>query len=277
MRKTTFAAYGLIVAAAWLSPVAAWAQNKPVEAGTAATGAPDNAAAVNNRQGQQLAQSAPEQVLTETIGVYTFVYSYPGLAGVLPELKRYLEDDIAKRREVVRELALAYENMADEGASAMQLDHQVEWKLVTRIPGWVSFSGVLSGYDGGSHPNYAYLALLWNTNSDSKVGVLDLFLSGTAFEKAVDSRFNHELNRQRRQKRDGELGEGAFAEPLQPASQTIILGSSDGKRFNRIGFLVSPYQAGPYVEGSYEVTLPVDAALLQAVKPQYRKFFSLGQ
>jgi hypothetical protein len=53
----------------------------------------------------------------------------------------------------------------------------------------------------------------------------------------------------------------------------VIFGSSDHQRFNRIGFLINPYVAGPRVEGDYEVTLPVNAAILAAVKPQYRQYF----
>src|SRR5690606_36377565 len=193
------------------------------------------------------------------------------IAATLPGLKRYLDDDIAKRREIVRELASAYANMMSGQQSTSMLDHQVEWKTVTRIPGWISLSGMLSGYDGGAHPNYTYLALLWDSQTDSKVNAIDLFSSPAAFEKAVDERFNNELNRQRRGKREGDLGEGPFAAALQPGEQTIILGSSDGQRFDRIGFLVPPYQAGPYVEGAYEVTLSVDAALLEALKPEYRQ------
>ena len=39
--------------------------------------------------------------------------------------------------------------------------------------------------------------------------------------------------------------------------------------------VVAPYAAGPYVEGDYEVTLPVTAKLLALVRPQYRKFFAV--
>ena len=53
----------------------------------------------------------------------------------------------------------------------------------------------------------------------------------------------------------------------------MILGSSDRKRFNRIGLLVGPYAAGPYAEGSYDITLPVTPAVLKAVKPEFRAAF----
>jgi hypothetical protein len=54
----------------------------------------------------------------------------------------------------------------------------------------------------------------------------------------------------------------------------ILLGSSDRQAINRIGLIAPPYVAGPYAEGSYEVTLPVTRAVLQAVKPRYRDAFA---
>ena len=65
-----------------------------------------------------------------------------------------------------------------------------------------------------------------------------------------------------------------FDECIDPVAETVILGSSNGQSFNRIGILVPPYEAGPYAEGDYEVTVPVTSAVLAAVKPEYRSSFS---
>lgn len=64
---------------------------------------------------------------------------------------------------------------------------------------------------------------------------------------------------------------------IDPVDSTVILGSADKQHFTRIGVLVDPYEAGPYVEGNYEVTVPVTAAVLKAVKPEYRAAFALGR
>ena len=66
-----------------------------------------------------------------------------------------------------------------------------------------------------------------------------------------------------------------FDECIDPVKSTVILGSSNKQTFDRIGILVAPYEAGPYAEGDYEVTLPVTQAVLAAVKPEYRAAFSL--
>ena len=68
-----------------------------------------------------------------------------------------------------------------------------------------------------------------------------------------------------------------FSDCIDPTDSTIILGSSNGKAFDRIGVLVAPYEAGPYAEGEYEVTLPVNDAVMAAVKPDYRATFVKGR
>jgi hypothetical protein len=39
--------------------------------------------------------------------------------------------------------------------------------------------------------------------------------------------------------------------------------------------LVAPYNAGPYAEGSYEVTVPVTPEILALVKAEYRDSFAV--
>ena len=83
---------------------------------------------------------------------------------------------------------------------------------------------------------------------------------------------------QERGKRRGEpvKGDGSmFHDCIKPSEQTVILGSSTGKAFDKIGVLVGPYAAGPYVEGDYEFTFPVTAKLLAAVKPEFRDAFAV--
>jgi hypothetical protein len=65
-----------------------------------------------------------------------------------------------------------------------------------------------------------------------------------------------------------------FSECIDPTDSTIILGSSNRQGFDRIGVLVAPYEAGPYAEGTYEVTVPVTRAVMDAVKPVYRSAFA---
>ena len=68
-----------------------------------------------------------------------------------------------------------------------------------------------------------------------------------------------------------------FDKCIDPADETVILGSKVRFGFDRIGIRIAPYNAGPYAEGAYEVTLPVTPAVIAAVRPEFRASFAPGQ
>jgi hypothetical protein len=154
--------------------------------------------------------------------------------------------------------------------------HSVEWQVVTDLPAWLSMSTLVGFYSGGAHPNYGYETILWDRIAGKRRVPAELFASKAALAAAIRAPFCKELDKQRARKRDGlDRGSGIteFDECIDPAAQTVILGSSNGKAFDRIGVLVSPYAAGPYAEGSYEVTVPVTQKVLAAVKPEFKAAF----
>lgn len=104
-------------------------------------------------------------------------------------------------------------------------------------------------------------------------------MSPAALSAATQTPFCAALDRQRAERRDQPIdprSSNPFDDCLDPAAQVVILGSADHAHFTRIGFLMGPYAAGPYVEGDYEVTLPVTPAVLAAVRPEYRATFALA-
>jgi hypothetical protein len=156
---------------------------------------------------------------------------------------------------------------------------QTEWKVVTNIPGWLSLSAQSYVFSGGAHGNTGYDALLWDRSTGARRQALDLFTSVAAFKAAVGTQFCAALDRERAKRRgsDGFAKDDPFSQCIDPAKDTtIILGSANGARFTRVGFLIAPYAAGPYAEGTYEVTLVLTPAMLQAVKSQYRAYFAPG-
>ena len=70
------------------------------------------------------------------------------------------------------------------------------------------------------------------------------------------------------------VGGGVFVLGVQ---RVAAWAATTYKEPQRIGFLIAPYIAGPYVEGSYDVTLPVTPALLAKVKPGFRDSFSVAR
>ena len=56
---------------------------------------------------------------------------------------------------------------------------------------------------------------------------------------------------------------------------SILIGSSNGRTFDRISVYFGPYVAGAYAEGDYELDFDVTASVIDAVKPEYADAFSV--
>ena len=85
------------------------------------------------------------------------------------------------------------------------------------------------------------------------------------------------LDRERSERRGGEDIGGMFENCPGLDEATILVGSSNGRTFDRVGVYFGPYVAGPYAEGAYELDFPMTQAMLDAVKPAYRAAFSAAK
>ncbi|HQS98494.1 MAG: hypothetical protein B7Y31_04810 [Novosphingobium sp. 16-62-11] len=208
--------------------------------------------------------------------LYQFDYSYPASAGAIPALKALLDAELEKARGELKVEATEGQNLAKKnGFPFNPYSYSVEWKVVTDLPAWLSMSTLIGTFSGGAHPNYVFDAMLWDRVAGQRRAPADLFVSKAALSEAIRAPFCKELDRQRAKKRGGQDGGQIeeFSKCIDPVEETVILGSSTGKAFDRIGILVAPYSAGPYAEGDYEVTVPVTPKVLAAVKPQFKPAF----
>lgn len=224
------------------------------------------------------APAATARAVSEKSELYEFDYSYPAEAAAIPALREWLEADLVKARA---DLAASARDGRDEAkVNAFPYNPYSmtsAWEVVTDLPGWLSLSATIGSYTGGAHGNYGFDAMLWDKAANQRRAATDLFTSKAALGAAVRKPFCAQLTQERSKKREGQqIGEpdDMFNECIDPLEQVVILGSKGRQGFDRIGFLIAPYNAGPYVEGSYEVTLPVTPAVLAAVKPEYRAAFA---
>jgi hypothetical protein len=243
-------------------------------AATAAAAAPAGAA---SSAAAAASPAAVARTVKEENELYDFEYSYPAAAGVMPALKAALDGELAKRKAEL--VANAREQRASSGKDDVPyraLGSWTEWQVVADLPGWLSLSASVGSYEGGAHPNHWFDTLLWDKRANRRRGPTELFASKEALSRAIRKDFCAALNRQRARKRGEPVSPGStdeFDRCVDPVDSTVILGSSNGRAFDRIGVLVPPYEAGPYAEGDYEVTLPVTAAVMAAVRPEYRTTF----
>ena len=209
---------------------------------------------------------------------YFFKYSYPAEAGNIPELSALLDKRLENTRtQLAEQSAQARRDARDNGFPYNRYSNNVEWKVVADIPGYLSLSANLSSYSGGAHGNYGFTAMVWDKEAGRAIDPKAMFIRGEALDEALGKRLCEALDKERA-KRRGDMPEGNEADWMNECvpvdDTTVIVGSSNGKTFNRLGVLIGPYTAGPYAEGAYELDFPVDAAVLGAVKSEYREAFS---
>jgi len=227
------------------------------------------------------AAAPPARSVKEETALYTFEYAYPASAAAVPGLRTALEADRARHLAALRRDARAGGAEAQENGYPFRKHAWTQtWQVVTEIPGWLSLSASYWNYTGGAHGMSWSGAMLWDRRAGRARSPLDLFTSKAALSAAIRQPFCAALDRQRADKRGtpvNRTGGGEFDQCIDPVAQTVILGSHGRQAFDRIGILVAPYSAGPYAEGSYEVTVPVTPAVMAAVKPVFRASFAAAK
>ena len=250
----------------------------PKTEATASSSASATASADGSSASASLSDAKDRSLKVDT-DLMQFEYSYPAKAASIPKLAALLD-----RR--IDEAGKALEKSATEGLASAKKDgypyrtysNVVKWSVVTDLPNWLSLSSINYNFTGGAHGMTVFDSLLWDKKAEKALNTMDVFVSGPALSHVVKDAFCDQLDKLRSKKR-GETVQRDDADPFSSCidpveNSTVILGSSNGKSFDRIGFLVPAYNAGPYAEGSYEVTLPVTQDVLASVKPQYRASFS---
>lgn len=216
--------------------------------------------------------------LNEKTDLYFFEQKWPRQVGAIPALAERLD---AEGKESKRQLLKEAE---DDRRSAAENDYPYrahsygeEWKVVADLARFLSLSNEFYTYAGGAHGNSGFDALVWDRERGRAMKAIDFFPSMEALSVMLGEPFCDALYRERVAKR------GAHFDPTSDDmfeacpgldETTIILGSSNGRAFDRIGFLIGPYIAGPYAEGSYDVTLPFTTALVDLVRPEFRDSFA---
>ena len=219
--------------------------------------------------------------IDETGKLFHFAYAYPAQAAGIPALKAQLDAEKDKARSaLVGEAQQGRDAAKGSGIDFNPYDRSIAWSVVTDLPGWLSLKGESYDFSGGAHGNSGTVHLLWDKAAGRARQPLALFASKAAFDAALGPAYCAALNTQRSERREQKVNPASgdpFDMCLLPSQVTVLLGSGDRAHFTRIGLIADPYTAGPYVEGSYEVTLPVTPALIKAVKPEHRSAFAVGR
>ena len=213
--------------------------------------------------------------------LYEFEYSYPAVAAQFPSLKAALDRRLIERKQALEKESRDDKKSAEaDGYPYRPHSSGTAWKVVTDLPDWLSLSAEGYVYSGGAHGMSLFNSLLWDKQASVARKPVDLFTSASALDGAIRTPFCDALNLERSKRRQEPVDPNSgneFDACINPLESTVILGSSNGATFDRIGILVGPYEAGAYAEGTYEITLPVTPAVMATLKPAFRSSFSPGQ
>lgn len=226
------------------------------------------------------AEGAAKAVEEET-DLYMFAYSYPAEVGAIPALAAQLDQDATDAK------ATLIAESEDDREQALANDYPYrahsfseEWKVAADLPRYLSLTGDFATYTGGAHGMYGRETLVWDRETGKGVEGVEMFRSAQALDDALGRKLCDALNAERAERRGEPVPENrgeddfGFNQCQKVENATVIVGSSNGKIFDRIGIWFGPYVAGAYAEGAYELDFPVDAAVIEAVKPEYREAFS---
>lgn len=207
---------------------------------------------------------------------YSFEFAYPAQAAAIPALAQWFEGHRAALiAELDKDTAAFRKEAADGDFEFRPYESTHEWQVVTDTPRFLSLSAETWVYTGGAHGSPGYDAIVWDKAAGQRLKPTDVFTSTDAIQRAIGAPFCAAIDKEREKRRGAPVvrSDDSFDACPKVADATLILGSTDRQTIDRIGLLVGPYVAGPYAEGTFEVTLPVTDALLAAVKPAYRDAF----
>ncbi len=143
----------------------------------------------------------------------------------------------------------------------------------------LSLSIEVASFTGGAHGNSGTGALLWDRAARRELGTPELFAEPANRDRLLTQSWCDALNIAREEKRGEPVGDDGLFDDC-PALDDIALVPTDkdgNGRFETFVLTASPYVAGPYVEGEYQVELPVTANHLAALKEGYRDSFETLQ
>jgi hypothetical protein len=272
----------LIKLSAAVLPLALAACSSGGEGGNAAANATSADAAAPVTEATPAPVPSPEPAATsvaraEKTDLLDFAYSYPAAAAAVPQVAALLDKRAADAK------AGALKEARDDRSAAAKDDfpfhahlYHADWTAAGDTPRFLSLVGEIGTYTGGAHGMTVYQPLLWDKTAGKEVDPAYLYTSAAAAEAALRTRFCDALDRERAKKRGEPVkrSDQPFDDCIDPMKETLVPTASGQRAVDGLTVYVAPYDAGPYAEGSYEIPLPVDAALLKAVKPEYRGAFA---
>lgn len=263
----------VIFAVPLLVILAACGQQSPSPTANEATAIPPAPAA-------RTAPAPKAFVFDEKNDLIEYHFAWSAEAAAIPQLAARFKAEMDK--DMAELLANAKQDKANrdkEGYPFNAYTSSTDYQTAGQSQRLLSLSVDVASYTGGAHGNYGTNGLLWDRQAAKEITIADLFAVPSNLDRLLTQRWCDALNKAREEKRGEPVGgEGMFDDCPKLSDIAIVPTDKDKNgRFERLILTASPYVAGPYVEGSYEVDLAVTPELIAALKADYRDSFEAGQ
>ena len=219
-------------------------------------------------------------VLKSDTPLLTWQASWPAEVNAIPELEKLIrgpaEKALAEYTKFAREDKA---NRDKDGISFNPYEYSDSVDVVGDTSRLLSLARHHTEYSGGAHPNHGTDGILWDKAAKARITAAGLLVDGSSLEALYREAFCKGLNEERAVRREGEDAQGDPESPFDQCPKfseikVIPTGPAGGGAMTTLVFHADPYVAGPYVEGDYDVDLPVSAAFIAALKPEYRSSFA---
>ena len=208
--------------------------------------------------------------------LYSFSYSWPGEAAAVPQLaaKFTREMEEAKSR-LVSDAKADRDERRKQGFDFHPYESQLNYETAGQSFRLLSLQMSVYAFTGGAHGSSGSGALLWDRQLARQISIPDVLKAGQSWTGAIRQPFCVLLDREREERRGEPVRpDDMFGECPKYDELTVVLSDEDKNgRFDHILVTADQYVAGPYVEGDYEISLPITAAMIERLKPEYRPSF----
>ncbi len=165
-----------------------------------------------------------------------------------------------------------YEELKAAGAPIRAFERELNWKVAAETPRLLGL--VLEEYEntGGAHPNAALGSMVWDKQTGKALKPLDLMRDDVNALKldAIVCDAIHAAKKERTG--SAELQPDQRCPVFSDVKVTLAPSTAAGKA-GGIQVLFSPYEVGPWVEGSYELSFPL-ARIAGDLNPAYTAEFA---
>lgn len=211
--------------------------------------------------------------------LYEFTFSWPAEAAAIPELVTRFKAEMAKAKAELIGGAEEVKAMRDkEGDDFQPFTSSTAYETAGQSQRLLSLAVEVWEYTGGAHGNGGTGALLWDRTAKREVDFSDLFAQPDNRDRLLTQRWCDALNTAREEKRGEPVGGDGMFDNCPKFDEIAIIPADKNLngRFDMLLLVASPYVAGPYAEGSYEIGLPVTPDLIATLKREYQPSFEAG-